>query len=316
MVVNRTTVNDTSGFYEGESPSLFWEMTICQSLADASSSAARALEYPRAYGEILGGFLDSRLTPGAVPRVLEIGGGMGTLMGNLRTALAIHDPTMVDISPRFSGMQRERLRGRGKFVVSDVFLWLDATKDVFDLAIANENMGDLPTVVVPFVGDLHDMVRRGPPFDATPLGRTARLVHGHHLPLPDGGTVAVNVGALELVEKLAGRAGMVFLSEHSASVRSAPPYDFLIPLADGAPRRIALKDHDEYSINFDHLEQVAGDVGFKVERIWMPEFLGVRSDAGARFMAGAECAGNEVAEAVHEFLHHVKEYECALLTAI
>ena len=41
--------------------------------------------------------------------------------------------------------------------------------------------------------------------------------------------------------------------------------------------------------------------------------LRVRSDDGARFMAGAECVGTERAETIHEFLHHVKEYECLLV---
>lgn len=306
-----TTLNETSSFYTGDSPSLFWEMTVCQSLADPASSSAGALVNPLPYGALLGGYLSSRIDPETVRNLVEIGGGYGTLMAALHPFFNPDTLTMVDLSQRFSAIQAERLGGLASatFVNADVFGWLSEVKGDFDLVVANEFLGDLDTVV------LEERPRKGCEA-VSPEGRAARLIESYGLEVPSAGGFALNVGALELVENLSGRARHVFLSEHSCSVRCREPYDFLVPLADGLPRRIALKDHDEYSIDFNALERVARVNGFEVERVWMPELLGVRTDAGARFMALAECVGNDGAENIHEFLNHVKEYECALLTAL
>lgn len=308
-------INNTEAYYKAEKPSLFWETTVCRSLSDPGSAYARALNVPRSYGNILADFLLPRLGGDNIGALLEIGGGEGTLMEILAQRLNPSTIRMVDISASFSALQRERLSGRRGvgFVVSDALAWLKNEPGHFDLVVSNENVGDFQTVVF---YDSEVVKRLSGAGDAgNPAVRAAALAGRYNLTLPEAGEVAVNIGALELVEALAGRARAVFLSEHSACAKSAPPYEFLQPVANGRPRRICLKDHDEFSINFDHVETVARACGFTVERVWMPEFLGVRSDAGARFAAAAECVGNEAVETLHEFLNHVKEYECVFLTA-
>lgn len=307
-------INNTEDFYRGGNASLFWEATICRSLSDRSSSYSRALENPRTYGDILADFLSRRLIRKSVGPVLEIGGGEGTLMEALYPRISPESVTMVDISPRLSEMQKQRLSAfrRVTFAVSDALSWLANTAQRFDLVISNENVGDFQTVVFENGSVVQELASIGNESD--PAQRAASLAVRYGLQLESTGAVAVNLGALELVEKLKGKTGAAFISEHSSRARAAPPYEFLAPVADGRVRRIPLKDHDEYTIDFDHMEIVAKACGFDVERIWMPVFLGVRSDAGARFAAAAECVGLGETEVVHEFLNHVKEYECMWLT--
>lgn len=308
------SINSTEDFYRGKNASLFWEATICRSLSDPSSAYSRTLENPRTYGGILADFISRRLSGKSLGAVLEIGGGEGTLMEEFFPRISPESVTMVDISPRLSEMQQQRLSAFGPiaFTVSDALSWLANTEQCFDLVISNENVGDFQTVLFEDRSVVEGLASIGDGSD--PAQRAAALAVRYGLSLEPSGTVAINLGALELVEKLKGKAGAAFISEHSSRARAASPYEFLVPVADGRVRRIPLKDHDEYTIDFDHMEAVAKACGFDVERIWMPVFLGVRSDRGARFAAAAECVGLGETEVVHEFLNHLKEYECMWLT--
>ncbi len=313
----RVEVNDTTQYYKSENPSLLWEMTICQSLGSREAAAMGALMEAAPYGERVARFVEDRLGDLSRSTVLELGGGYGTLMEGFLRVASPANVSMVDIAPRFVSLQRERLGTACNidFVQADMFDYLDGLSGSVDLVIANENIGDLPTVDAIDAAKLRELALKGAPFGHEPMGRVARIVAQYQLDIPARGPVALNLGALELVEKLAGRTRAVFLTEHSADVKLAAPYDFLEMLATGQPRRIELKDHAEYSIRFDHVAKVAKAVGFEVERIPMVELLGVRFDKGARFMSRSECVGFEAAEVIHEFINHVKEYECLLLYA-
>lgn len=309
-------LNVTAEFYKGASPSLFWEMTVCQTLTGKGAAMA-ALSRPMAYGEILARFVTGKMGAPGPARVLEIGGGYGSLMEAFAEKIQPAEITMADISPRFLDMQKKALArfANVSFVLSDAGEFLSSCEGFFDLVIANENMGDMDTATDLDRDALLEMAVKGPPYAPDETGRAARLVSLYGLDLPEETPVTVNVGALELIEKLKGRARAAFLSEHSANAKAAPPYEFLVPVADGKPRAIKLAGHIEYSIDFDHAEKVARMSGFNVERLSMLEFLKVRTDEGARFMAAAQCAGMGNAEEIHEFLNHVKEYECMFLTA-
>ena len=68
-------INDTSFFYAGDGPpSLFWELTICQSLADSSSPYQVALQHPCRYGELVAELLIQRLGLREDWAVVEVGG--------------------------------------------------------------------------------------------------------------------------------------------------------------------------------------------------------------------------------------------------
>ncbi len=311
-----TRINDPGGYYrDGEAPSLFWELTVCQSLASLDSPYQAALDRPARYGELLAGFLtrETGLDPGW--RVLEVGGGYGTLMAAFLDRVPLGEVTLVDIAPFFTERQRSALAGRAgcRFVSEDVFAFLAREEAGVDLVVSNENLGDLPTVIDIRREDLERALARGGA--GGPLGAVAEKVRRYGLDLGDAPEeFAFNLGAIRYVELLAARARVVFLSEHGADTVLPPAYAFLpLETGDGYPRRIRLKGHDEYSIRFGHLERVASALGYSVRRFHMAELLGLRRDEGIRAMARVSSTASEVAEAVHEFCTHVAEYQCMVL---
>ena len=310
------SLNETSAFYKGSDASLFWEMTICQSLSDRASPYMGALREAFTFGELLMARLYDSISLGSKPHIIEVGGGYGTLMRSILPLLPTCKVTMVELSPRFADLQRRVLSGfpLGEVIEGDIFEVLRREHLEASLFISNENIGDFPTAEGLRADEISRIVEKGV-FDDSVEGRAARLISRYNLHMPDDNDpFAFNLGALEYVELLKGRAETVFLSEHSADIELGSPWsDFLTPTATGRPRRISLKGHAEYSIRFGDLESAALAEGWQVAGFPQMERLKVRDDAGARFMAVTECVGNERSEIIHEFLNHVKEYECLIL---
>lgn len=318
-------MNDPGAYYGGpEAPSLFWEMTVCQCLADRESPYLAALEKPRRYGEAVAEFLAARLGTRAFGAVVEVGGGTGSLMAAFLETAEAGDLSMVDLSPHFSRAQRAALEGRPgvRFAVADATEYLRASDEPIDLLISNENLGDLRACAgLPRDEVLRRAGRPGarPATWEDPVGRTAELVRAYDLGDDLAGApqaFAFNAGAVEYLEALAPRVRAVFLTEHGADTVVPERYrEFVeLPPSDGFPRRIALKGHDEYTIRFGQLVRVARRLGYRVERFHLMDLLGLRSDAGARSLVRVLNTRCEAAEVFREFYHHVAEYQGLLLT--
>ncbi|GAB4282977.1 MAG: hypothetical protein Kow0092_37930 [Deferrisomatales bacterium] len=310
-------MNDPSSYYAGaERPSLCWELTICQSLAGPASPHGAALRRPAPYGRLLAEFLAARVGLAPSWSVVELGGGYGSLMKAFLETVPLGDVTLVDVSPTFTAAQRQALgEGPGRrFVTADAFEFLRELSEPVDLVIANEVLGDLPTVTDLPREALEEALHHDPP---GPLGEVARRVRRYGLDLADAPErFHFNLGALQLLEALAPRARVVFLSEHGADTVLPKRYAFLpLPPGDGYPRRIPLKGHDEYTIRFAHLVRAAGVLGYQVHRIHMAELVGLRDDPGLQAMARTRTTATETAEVVHEFCEHVAEYQCLVLVA-
>ena len=310
-------VNDTSMFYAGDGPpSLFWELTICQSLAAVDSPYQKALQCPRPYGQILAGFLAEAL--GLQPNwsVVEVGGGTGSLMTAFLDVVPLTDLTLVDISPFFSARQREVLADRGafRFVTSDAAAYFRGRQRPVDLVLSNENIGDFSTVTGIRRRELDSVLCSGRE-NQSPLGQVAEAVRRYGLDLADApDPFHSNLGAVRYLEALAPVARRVFLSEHSCDPVLPEPYTFLpLPAGDGYPREIPLKGHSEYTIHFGHLTQVAEVLGYRVRRLHLAELVGLRTDPGLQAMARVRSTASETAELVHEFCEHVAEYQCLVL---
>jgi hypothetical protein len=318
-------VNDPGPYYAGpEAPSLFWEMTVCQCLADRESPYLAALEEPRPYGEAVAEFLAARLGTRTFGAVMEVGGGTGSLMAAFLRCADVGELSMVDLSPHFSRLQQAALEGRPgvQHVVADAVAYLRASREPIDLVISNENLGDLPT----YAGLPRDEVLRRARLPAVSsarpddlVGRTAKLVRAYGLEedvalAPEA--FAFNAGAVAYLEALAPRARAVFLTEHGADTVVPERYRDLVELApsDGFPRRIALKGHDEYTIRFGQLARVARGLGYRVERFHLMDLLGLRTDPGARSLVRVPNTQSEAAEVFRELYHHVAEYQGLLLT--
>ena len=308
-------LNRTESFYRSDHPSLFWELTVCQSLARADTACQAALEGPAPYGALVARYLERVTGRNRWGTVVEVGGGYGSLMTAFLEVARAERVVMVDLSPRFLSAQREALEGLGtaEFVQCDAVAFFRDLEGPVDLVIANENLGDFPTAV----GLRARAILKG--CAADPLTRrVAETVRRYGLDLSGAPEpFAFNLGAVEFLEALAGKARVVFLAEHSADPALPERYAFLpLPAASGFPRRIRLKGHDEYTVKFDHLEAVARGLGFRIHRFHLAELVGLRADDGIRFMARAGGALSETAEAVHEFCAHVAEYQGMVLEAV
>ncbi len=315
--MSSATYHTTTPFYAGaEDPSLFWELTICQCLADPGSPYQKAVECPGAYGALLARFLRQRIGLDPSWSVVEVGGGYGSLMAGLLAEVPLRDVTMVDVSPFFSREQRKALGNRAgfRFETRDGIAFFSEEDGEVDLVISNENLGDLPQAVGVEREALVGALRGGSSEGV--LGEVAELVHRYGLDLSNAPEVfAFNLGPIRYLEAMAPRARRVFLSEHACDAALPTPWgEFLAPTTgDGYPRRIPLKGHDEYTIRFGDLERVARVLGYRATRFPMAELVGLRSDAGLRAMARVRTHATEAAEVVHEFCEHVADYQCMLL---
>lgn len=328
-------LNLTSQFYTGASPSLLWEMTVCQSLGDGSGPCAECLNQPRPYGHLVADFLSRQCNlPENLKHVVEVGGGYGTLMAAFREKLPPAKITQVDLSPKFLQLQKERLGAQDdiEFIECDIFTWLPTLQQPVDLLIANEIIGDLPTFT-----NLSPALFNEPSsaFTAPEFSGSGNFPSNAHQPafihsesqrlfrrfgfdinsLPQ--TFNLNYGALLLLEKLAeAPVRRVFITEHSAD--DSPPYPFagcaaLQSFSNGYPRQIILKDHDEYSIRFSHLEKAGRLLGFKVLRFHLYDLLEPRFDDQINYLLGGGRPNNENEEIYLEFLEHAAEYQGLIL---
>jgi hypothetical protein len=326
-------LNLTSGYYTGDDPSLLWEMTICQSLGDGRGAYARSLENPAPYGRLLAEFLqrETGLEP-SCGRIIEIGGGYGTLMRGLLELLEPEQVTMLDISPLLLEKQRQALADSSpaiEFVREDLFSWLPRTRPRAELLIVNEIIGDLPTItglkrrdLDPAPAPLCEPLPLPAELDEAGLrAEAARLIATYRLDirdLPEG--FNLNYGALRLIEMLAEcEIRRTFISEHGSDTMLPWPFSLYSAIEPPGthinPRRIQLKDHDEYNIRFDHLEQVARALGFTVKRFHLLEMLGLRFDDEIDYLLRRQQPASEEQEIFLEFYEHISEYQGLVLLA-
>ncbi len=329
-----TRLNRTESFYCADDPSLLWEMTVCQCLASGDSAYAKALTRPASYGRLVGEFLQLEAAlPEQPGQIIEVGGGYGSLMAGLLEVVQPRKITMVDISAFLLQQQQKTLQGRPiDFVCQDIFSFLPTLQTPVELLIANEIIADLPTVTNIRQALLQERLPGAEtlkPADPTALNdldaealldEVARLTAAYGLDLDDlPEEFNFNLGALLLVEQL-GKTGVkrIFITEHGADTEL--PYPFSIQLRSYErlsknPRQIKLKDHDEYTIRFDHLEAAATRLGFSVKRFHLMDLLQVRFDDEINYLLTTGKPTTEEQEILLEFYDHIAEYQGMLLLA-
>lgn len=328
-----TELNLTDNYYKSEYPSLLWEMTICQSLGDGLGSFAKALNKPAAYGELAADFLQQESDlPGQCGRIAEIGGGYGTLMAGLLKKITPSQITMVDISQTLLEKQRETLSSATiSYTCQDLFSWLPKVTEPIDLLLLNEIIGDFPTITKLSKTDLQpeiadqDLATRNPTAHSLSLlteteltNEASRLIFKFNLKIDDLPEIFnFNYGALRFIEILAASpVSRTFITEHGCDTILPYPfslYPSILPISNLNPRRIQLKDHDEYNIRFDHLEQIAKTLNFKVKRFHLMDILKVRFDDEINYLLTSQKPINEEQEILLEFYEHVAEYQGILI---
>lgn len=262
------TLNTTADYHINELNSLGWEMTVCNALYPATSPCREALQSENSFGVLLYRYLERLLPIGNIHNILEIGGGLGNLMHDFLVLNPLLKATMIDISPHLLAQQKELLhRYAVNFREMDILRIAADELSPFDLVIMNENLGDLPTLVVNSDEKQHSEE------DLSLLQRANYFIEEYQLPTTPGENI--NIGALEILEKLCiAGTKYIYLSEHSCEA-VVPDHlkSYLHFMPSGNPEKIPLKGHDEYTIKFSCLKKIAQKFDYNVVSGPFADFL-------------------------------------------
>ncbi len=291
-------VNDTSSYYIKGDPSLFYETTICECLSSLESPYMETLTCKKTFGQFISEIITGNFKKSDVNIIVECGGGYGNLMSDVIPALKPSKVYMVDISKKLLKIQQKTLKKfkNVEFVNYDIFDFLKNFPYHIDIFICNEVIGDLKTVVNLNKKNFNNEYN----IDISYLPEIFNL----------------NIGAIELIKYLKNKITLAFISEHSSTYQIPCDYSGLY-LKDEkknlSPKRIQLKGHDEYTVNFRMLEEVAQNMGFKTVKKSFMDFLPLRKDKLINFILTSHSHQTEFHEIVYEFYNHVKEYEYLLM---
>ncbi len=302
-------LNTTTDYHIHKLKSLGWELTVCNALYPDNSPCRGVLKSNASFGEHLFNFLRRYVPLNHLAQVLEVGGGLGHLMKDFLTQAPNLRATMLDISPVLLQQQKENLSGfPANFREMDFLKMPVSDLRGFDLAIFNENLGDFPTLVfeenLPETDD-QDTIRS--------LKKAADYEEEFSLEFTS--TESINIGALEILEKLCGaNIPYIYLSEHSCEASLHNPYyphhNFE---ASGVPEKISLRGHTEYTIKFSHLETIARAFRYRVFRGQYIDILPMGSSHKVQAALRSAAPLNDEQEIIQQFFHDLYKYEYLLL---
>ncbi len=304
-------INSTEDYHKHDLNSLGWELTVCNCLEPLDSPCRQALSSPSSFGYHLYNFLKAIIPLDNIRTVLEIGGGMGYLTRdflNINKKLRIK---MIDISPYLLAKQKEILRAFDvDYELADILAVPSKLLSGFDLAVMNENMGDLPTLVI------HEEKKNvsGGNIDGV-LERLDYLNKKYDLPLGINENEHINIGAIETVEKLC-LAGIkyIYLSEHSCeAVVPDEMKPYLSFQSSGTPEMISLKGHKEYTVKFSYLQQIAEMLNYKTRRGVFADFLPLNFNDKIKTAMRLITPFNDEQEIIRQFVHDLFKYEYLIL---
>jgi hypothetical protein len=301
-------INDTTDYHLYELATLGWELTICNALHPPNSPCRQMLRRRESYGRLLYDHLRRLIPMADIRHLLEIGGGYGYLTKDFLRKNRFLKATLLDLSPYLLQRQRTTLRRhQARFIQADI-IYTDV-RDLrgYDLAVLNENLGDLPTLI----GVEGGIFGRPPEELAPPLQRVRRIFEQYQLEQPASETFNLNIGALELVEKLCTAAiPYVFLSEHSCE--AVVPDDmkrFLRFPSPGNTEQIRLRGHDEYTVKFSYLEAIARACGYQTVRGCFAEFLEFDFTDKVRYIMTSASVDKDEHEIIRHFIEDLYKYE-------
>jgi hypothetical protein len=307
------TLNSTRAYHVNQLSTLGWELTVCNALYQDGTAVRKILSRSDSYGHLLYDYLDLFLPMGQIRRVIEVGGGYGYLMKDFLDRNRSLEPCMLDISPFLLQKQKEILGEHHVSYREDDFLESDpAVLNAFDLAVMNENLGDFPTLV----NLSQDVFRSFPEADDPELGKAIRLFAQYEFDPPKGKTFNLNVGAIAAVEKLCA-AGIpyIFLGEHSCEAVVPEALGSLVRIeSSGLPERITLMGHDEYSIKFSYLEQVALAFNYSAIRGPFADYVTVDLTEKVRQALSSRRRSGDEDEIISQFVEDLYKYEYLILT--
>lgn len=302
-------LNTTDDYHIHTLSSLGWELTVANALYPENSPCRGALKSNASFGTHLFHFLNRIIPITGLKTVLEVGGGLGYVMRDFLTLAPKLQATMLDISPLLLQKQKETL---AEFSV--IFREMDFLKmpisDLrsFDLAILNENLGDFPTLVFE-----QNHPEQNDPDTIRSLGRIMDFEEEYSLEFTP--TENINIGALEVVEKLCGAAiPYIYLSEHSCEASlNNPFYPHRNFTASGAPEKISLKGHAEFTIKFSRLETIAKAFHYKVFRGQYIDILPIVLNNKVQSALRSVTPLTDEQEIIQQFFYDLYKYEYLVL---
>ncbi len=302
------TLNTTTDYHINDLNSLGWELTVCNSLFPEASPCRNALKSNKSFGVLLFNFLKEKIPFDHIHNILEIGGGLGNLMHGFLTLNPQLKAKMIDISPLLLAKQKEHLQGFNvDFQEMDALQIAVEELSSFDLVIMNENLGDLPTLVVD--PENHQYLQE----NTYIAERAEYFIEKYELPVAKGENI--NIGAMEILEKLCF-AGVkyIYLSEHSCEA-VVPDHlkSYLHFETPGSPERIPLKGHDEYTIKFSSLQRIAQRFDYKVICGPFADFLKLDLNDQVRNALRQRVAQTDEQEILQHFVYDLYKYEYMIL---
>ncbi|HNY50985.1 MAG TPA: hypothetical protein PLV50_10560 [Smithella sp.] len=302
-------INSTTDYHQHDLNSLGWELTVCNSLEPVTSPCRKILSTPDSFGRLLYHFLKTIIPLDEIGSVLEIGGGMGYLMRDFMSLNSRLRAKMIDISPYLLDKQKEILQTHPvDFELADIFIVPSKNLTGFDLAILNENLGDLPTLVTSqndaHEGNIADVKQKLEHFNKK-----------YNLSLGLNEDEHINIGAMEMVEKLC-LAGIqyIYLSEHSCE--AAVPdgmKDYLSFQSLGIPEMISLKGHKEFTIKFSYLQKIAEMLNYSTRRGRFADFLPLNISDRVKTALRLTTPYNDEQEIIRQFVYDLYKYEYLIL---
>jgi hypothetical protein len=302
-------LNTTDEYYVNDKNSLGWELTVCNALYPEVSPCRNALQIDDSFGRQLFSFLEKLIPLKSVINVMEVGGGFGYLMRDFLSLAPQMKATMLDISPYLLTKQKETLaKFDVNFLEKDVLQIEISDLRSYDFIILNENLGDFPTLVADQqTSNSNDLQTRHY------LDKVISFNSKYSLKFDKYENI--NIGALEVLDNLC-LAGVkyIYLSEHSCeatppdSVKSCINFE-----SSSMPERIALKKHDEYTIKFSRLQQLARAHNYKTARGQFVDFLPINCSDRVRTALRCSTPFSDQQEIIQQFVYDLYKYEYMVL---
>jgi SAM-dependent methyltransferase len=233
----------------------------------------------RTYGAALvGGLLERGLLPSEPGplRILEIGGGTGAMAHGAVSALLERgfEPTwdILELSPELARSQKARCAGLPVHVKHGNALTDPWPARAYDLIVANEMMGDLPSAELTHAQaglDDETLVDDAHREHLENLGPIGEVINRYTIPLGDApDPFWLNVGPIALVERVAAHlkpGGAAVLTEFGEMSRWPIVSTHL--------------DHPELSIHFGHLMIVGRALDLEPELAYVMELIDLDREA-------------------------------------
>lgn len=303
-------VNDTRNYHVSGITTLGWELTISNALEEKNSPCRDILINKDTFGNLLYDFLGTIIPMQNISSMLEIGGGYGFLTRDFLGKNPSLKASMVDISNLLLNHQRETLQGHDvNFIKKDFFDIDFGMFNAFDLVLMNEIIGDFITVC-----DISPEIFNWPDDGNDPVIRAIRCLYEEYRFTIPGTVFNVNLGALEAVERLCS-AGIkyIYISEHSCEALVPEELKERIPVrSTGEPEQIRLMGHDEYTIKFSHLEQIAKKLNYRVLRGQYRQIMPFEYSDRLNFILTSHSQKDEH-EIIRQFVEDLFKYEFLII---